>query len=34
MSLEGFNTIVEAREYAEGLREDTVIFTARGKEIV
>ncbi len=31
--LNGFSTIAEAREYVEGLPEDSVIFTARGDEI-
>ncbi|MDP3880175.1 MAG: hypothetical protein Q8Q07_07735 [Dehalococcoidales bacterium] len=31
--LEGFDTAAEAREYVEGLPEDTAIYTARGDEI-
>jgi hypothetical protein len=31
--LGGFSTVVEAKEYVEGLPEDNVIFTARGDEI-
>ena len=31
--LEGFDTIAEAREYIEGMPEDSVIFTTRGDEI-
>jgi len=31
--LEGFRTLAEAKEYVEGMPEDSVIYTARGDEI-
>ena len=31
--LEGFDSLAEAREYIEGMPEDSVIFTTRGDEI-